>query len=380
MKPNRRRHSKPPRILIITEAGNARPSGMVRAFIYRELFRSRRMRVDYLSRQSPFLAGLSAREGFLFDRLLTGGMLTLLLGRLNLFVARCRERMIVLYARRGYDVIYLQKAGSWYLTAKLKKATRARVVFDLNDGLWLPANADYADGKIREILRTVDAVTCDNPFGLTFARNYNANTFLVPDPAQVEKFDPYRASVPKSQNPLVLGWIGSPVTLCNLFAIWEALEEVFRRHDSIVLRLIGTGYNRALLPRFERVRYEVVPYYSPADMIRYVLSLSIGLFPQFDVEDSQARGLLKATIYMSGEAAVIASPRGQVPALIQDNLNGLWADSKAEWVEKLDRLIREPALRQRLAAAGLETVRRDFSLARTFECLLTALVLNQKEK
>ena len=364
------------RVLVLTEAGDSWPSGWVRALIYRDLFRAWNIQVDYMSHQSPLLAGLLARHGFVFDRLLFAG-LAVILTHLNSILTRIRERMIVQQACRGYDVVYLQKTGSWYLTAKLKEVTKARVVFDLNDGLWLPANANFADGKIREILMRADAVTCDNPFGLAFARNYNTNIFLVPDPSQVEKFDPYRRSVNKTEDPLILGWIGSPATLFNLFAIWEALEKVFRRHDHILLRLIGTGYNRALLPRFEHVRYEVVPYYSDSEMIRQVLSMSIGLFPLFDVEDSETRGILKATVYMAGEAAVIASPRGQVPELIQDGLNGMLADSRAEWVEKLEWLISDHPLRKRIATAGLETVRRDFSLEKSFKYLLTALEPNK---
>jgi glycosyltransferase involved in cell wall biosynthesis len=349
---------------------------MVRALIYKDLFRSRNIHVDYISRQSQLLAGLQCTQGFLYSRLLDAG-LTGIIWRIGTMVARGREKLIVQQARRGYDVIYLQKVGSLDLAAKLKEVSKARLVFDINDSFWLPANSRYTNGKIREILMLVDAVTCDNPYGLAFTRNYNSNIFLVPDPSQVEIFDRYRNTVNKSQVPLILGWIGSPYTTFNLFAIWEALEKVFSRHKDILLRLIGTGYNRSLLPRFEQVRYEVVPYYSNSDMITHVLGMNIGLFPLFDVEDSKTRGTLKASIYMSGEAAVIASPRGQVPELIQDGVNGMLADSTAEWVEKLNLLISDHVLRRRVSVAGLETVRRDFSLEKSFECLLCALDLNK---
>lgn len=364
------------RVLMVTEAGNVWPSGNVRALIYKDLFRSRDIHADYISRQSQLLANLQATHGVLYSRLLDAGLAGII-GRTGTIVARARENLIVQQARQGYDAIYLQKVGSLDLTAKLKKVGKARLVFDVNDGLWLPVASRYANGKIREILMLVDAVTCDNPHGLTFAKNYNSNTFLVPDPSQVEIFDRYRNAVSKPQVPLILGWIGSPSTTFNLFAIWEALEKVFSRHKDILLRLIGTGYNHSLLPRFEQVRYEVVPYYSKLDMMPYILGMNIGLFPLFDVEDSKARGILKATIYMSGEAAVIASPRGQVNDLIKDGVNGFIARTGDEWAEKLDLLISDHALRNRIAAAGLETARRDFSLEKSFECLLRALDLNK---
>lgn len=331
------------------------------------------IRVDYMSRQSSWLAGWQqSRRGLAYNRLLNAG-LGGILGRLGQVVARGRESLIVRQARRGYDAIYLQKAGSMELVSALKRVNAGRLVFDLNDAVWLPAHSAYAKGKVREILRAVDAVTCDNPSGLSFARSYNPNVFLVPDPAQVEVFDQCRASISKPKSPLVLGWIGGPYTAFNLFVIWEALETVFSRHKEIKLQLVGTGYNRSLLPRFEQVRYSIAPYYSQTDMASQVLNIDIGLFPLFDVEDSLARGVLKATIYMSGEAAVIASPRGQIPELIQDGVNGMLANSTKEWIDKLEQLITDHELRRRIAAAGLETVRRDYSLEKSFEALLLAL-------
>ena len=360
------------RVLIITEAGDAWPSGWVRALVYRDLFRAKNIQVDYMSRQLPRLAGFWGRNGILFNRLMDAGLGSIL-GRLAYIVARGRENLIVRQAKQGYDAIYLQKTGSLELVSALRQVSAGRLVFDLNDALWLPANAGYAGGKVREIIRVVDAITCDNHFGLEFARQFNQNIFLVRDPAQVELFDQHRIIAKKNEQSVVIGWLGSYATLFNVFSIWEALEVVFSRHKGLNLRLVGTGYNRLLLPRFEKVNYSCVPFYSQKDMVREVLGLDIGLFPMYAVEDSLARGIGKSTIYMSGEAAVIASPRGQLPELIQDGVNGMLANSTQEWVDKLEQLITDHELRRRIAAAGLETVRRDYSLQKSFEALLRAL-------
>jgi glycosyltransferase involved in cell wall biosynthesis len=153
------------------------------------------------------------------------------------------------------------------------------------------------------------------------------------------------------------------------------LEAVFAAHSEIKLRLLGTGHNQALLPRFEKVRYSCLPYYSQSDMVREVLGMDIGLFPLFNIEESAIRGVLKATIYMGGEAAVIASPRGQVPELIRDGVNGMLASSNQEWIQKLEKLITDHELRRKLASAGLQTVRREYSLENSFHPLLQALDL-----
>jgi glycosyltransferase involved in cell wall biosynthesis len=283
--------------------------------------------------------------------------------------------MIIQQARKGYDAIYLQKVVSLDLFARLKKLSNARLVFDLNDGLWLPSHSGTSNQHILEILKMADSITCDNLYGIAFAKNYNSNTFLVPDPSQVEIFDRYRNTFEKPEARYILGWVGSPSTLFNIFVIWEALEKVFSRNKNILLRLIGTGYNRSLLPRFEQVIYENVPYYTNADMIQHILGMNIGLFPMFDVEDSQIRGILKASVYMSGEAAVIASPRGQITDLIKHGINGFTANNTDEWIKYMELLIRDHALRKSITTAGLETVRLHFSLEKSFNSLLHALGL-----
>ena len=81
-------------------------------------------------------------------------------------------------------------------------------------------------------------------------------------------------------------------------------------------------------------------------MIKETLSMDIGLFPLDDSVSSEVRGILKATIYMCGEVAVICSPVGQLNDFITEGYNGLLANGKNEWGEKLELLILDIALRR----------------------------------
>jgi glycosyltransferase involved in cell wall biosynthesis len=109
--------------------------------------------------------------------------------------------------------------------------------------------------------------------------------------------------------------------------------------------------------------------YTADEMIDEVLGMHVGLFPLQDVDICRSRGINKATIYMSGEAVVVASDVGQCRDFIQDGVNGFTAGSTSEWVEKLDRLLRDEPLRKRVAARGLETVRSQFSIDHCFATL-----------
>ncbi len=216
------------------------------------------------------------------------------------------------------------------------------------------------------------AVTTDNELTAAYVKRFNANCTIVPDSPQIELFDLKRGEVRKNTDGTVtLGWIGSQSTAYNLFLIWEALERLFIKHPNIRLRLLGTGRDLRLIPPFEKVRYSCLETYTQEDMIREVLKMDIGLFPLQDVEASRVRGVLKASIYMSGEAAVISSPVGQCAGFIKDGVNGLLAGTDAEWESKMDLLIKDRQLR--LAKGGLETVRGKLTLDRAFSTLRTVI-------
>lgn len=358
------------RVLIVTEAGDAWPSGRIRALGYKDYFAAHGLTVRYQTRLSPSITRIIVHPSRAVQRVLDLGV-GRFLASLNRMLSLFRERRIVKQAR-GYDVVYLQKVLSRRLVSALRNTGR-RLVFDLNDALWLPWMSRFARDDIGSILQMVHAVTCDNRSGLDFARRYNPDGYLVADPPQLELFDRYRPGASRSTSSVVLGWIGSPSTAFNLFAIWEPLEEIFRRFPAVALRVVGAGHDWRLLPRFENVRCTVVPHYTQEQMIREALSMDIGLFPLYSVEDSQARGVLKATVYMSAEALVIASAVGDVRDLITDGVNGLLAATPQEWVTKLSLAIENEQLRKQLAGAGLGTVRERFTTRHCFQSLLAAL-------
>lgn len=367
---------RPPKVLFVMEGGGWLAQDFVRGQIYQELFRLKGISANYVGYH------FAPPDWILRPRTETMQILTKFLGVRVLWwkifdkVGKKINHHRIVQMASNYDAIVLVKVSSLNLVKQIRQSSTARLVYDLSDAVWLPLlSIDYPD--IREILCSVDAVTWDYKYTMEFAKQYNKNTFPWLPASQVELFDAVRnPSKPSSiSGKITLGWLGSFGTLFNLYEIWVALEQIFEKYPNLHLRLLGTGSNKWLLPHFENVSYSVMPSYSSQQMIEEVLKMDIGLFPLFDVEDSRVRGFLKALVYMSGHAAVIASPRGEVTQLIQDGVNGMLANSTPEWVDKLEKLITNQDLRQRIAAAGLQTVRRDYSLQNSFNSLLRALNL-----
>ena len=338
------------RLLVVLEMGFQWPSGFLRAGIFREHFAR---------------AGYSAR---FVNHNFTGPLLWRIKPLFNLY--RYLSELRIVYLARSCDAVYLCKVRSIRLVAMLRRHTKARLVLDSVDA----GMPQFATEELNSVLAAVDAVTTDNELTAGYIRRFNKNCTVVQDSPQLEVFDRMRAEIRKDvSGPVILGWVGSSSGLYNLFLIWETLERLFARHENLHLRLLGVGKDRRLLPPFEKVRYSFLETYDQEEMVREVLKMDIGLYPLPDIKASYYRGIMKACLYMSGEAAAVCSPVGECADFIKDGVNGMLAGTPQEWESKLEALIKDRALRLSLAKGGLETVRAGFTLDRAFSMLRPVL-------
>ena len=284
-------------------------------------------------------------------------------------VLRWREARLAARARE-FDLVYLITVYSDPLYRRLFRQNTA-VITELIDGLWLPWFRKFGWDQLEDILAKSAAVFCENRYTAAYAERFNDQIHIVTDSPQVEVFDRWRDKVIRPQSQIVLGWIGGKDAADALYVVYEALERLFAQHDSLHLRILGVPPEH--LPRFEKVRYSLVPRYDQETMVREALAIHIGLFPQFAVDESLCRGTLKAKIYMAAGAVAVCQDQGENRALIQDGVNGLLAVGTEQWYEKLDWLLTHPRERDRIAQAGLATIHQQYTARHCFAELRTAL-------
>ena len=357
------------RALIVLDRGLSIPSAMVRAVQYRPLFeQSPRWQAEFASRQSEQLTKFVNRA----HRPHIPLMVPLVYNPLHAYMTRWERKQEDEIVRKAThcDLVCLIKIPHLRLYQRLRALKGPKVVMEINDGLWLPFFQTYGWKDLNAILAESDAVICENENVAGYARRYNQCVQVVPDSPQLPMFDRARSEVHRDPAKVVIGWIGSRENAGTLYRILEPLEELFARHDNLHLRVVGA--EAAYLPRFENVRCTHLAAYDQETMVRETLAFDIGIFPLFHNQDANARGTLKAMIYMSAESAVIAEWVGENPRLIQDGVNGLLASTSNEWLEKLDWLVTHTAERKAMARRGLETVREKFDTAIVFDKLLAA--------
>jgi glycosyltransferase involved in cell wall biosynthesis len=70
----------------------------------------------------------------------------------------------------------------------------------------------------------------------------------------------------------------------------------------------------------------------------------------------------KALQYMALSIPTVLSPVGVNNEIVQDQVNGLFADTESEWHAQLELLIKEEALRKQIGEAGRKTVIASYSV------------------
>lgn len=337
------------------------PSSVVRAEVFRGLLTSDGYTVSYHYCYSKKLYEVQSffekREWFPLSLFIKG--IQRVIRYINVYV---------LASKIGkYDAVILIKYINPSMLKVLKNKIRGKILYDFDDAVWLPQW--LGEENFREIVKSVDFVSCDNHYLLSAATTHNSNSFVLNGPCQIELFENYKVTSDAETKDVVIGWIGSPHTLFYLSVVFDALEEIGSKYPQVILHLIGTGFDSSKIPDFKEIRVVPIPTYNQGEMVKYVKNFDIGLYPLFNDEISLGRGSLKATIYMAGGIPALCSAFGENCNLIKEGENGLLAGDSREWFDKLEILILDSGLRKKIGEQGFVFAKENLSLEACYKQL-----------
>jgi len=277
------------------------------------------------------------------------------------------RRLRDLRRARRFDFVYLHlwalPFGPPWIEERLARRG-VKVIYDIDDLIYLPrasaANPFLRAFRRRErvirIMRAASHVVVSTAYLGRFAADHNAHVTVISSTIDTDEYRPRRHS--GARDGLTIGWTGSHSTAPFLSGIAPALQKLSRRFS---IRLLVVG---AAPFTMDGVEVEARPW-SLARETADLSEMDIGVYPLPDEEWVLGKSGLKALQYMGTGVPVVASRVGAACEFIRDGDNGFLVGSHEEWVDRLSRLILDPALRARMGQAGRATVEQRFSVVQT---------------
>ena len=276
-------------------------------------------------------------------------------------------RRVVQIARAARDdVVFIQRGlFRWssppLLERLLRMVARGSIVYHLDDALWAIGGRD----RYRTRCALADRVVTGSDTVVDFAREAGASVSVLEYGVDVERYTP-RAHA--DRDPIVIGYSASaPEDF--LWLVEAALERVCARTGARV-RIVG-GPRRPPAPRLDS-HLDWEPW-QPEREYSLFDDFDVGIAPIDDSELNRGKETIKLKEYMAAGLPIVATPVGHTLRLVENGVNGLLADGEDEWVEAVERLVRDCELRAQMGSAGRRMVEERYDYAHQLEGLAAVL-------
>lgn len=261
-----------------------------------------------------------------------------------------------------YDLVYVQRRLLGPFDLFLLRNASKRLVYDFDDAVMYRSSRHSSTRSFsrrwafRQMVKASDAVIAGNQFLKGEALKYVGEERVSVVPTVVDTGKYPRKDYGMRGDSIILGWIGSGSTLWYLQNLTSVFVALCRSYPQLKLKVVSDEF-------FDCPGVPIVKKrWNSEEEVSDLQSFDIGLMPLTDDVWSKGKCGLKAVQYLAVGIPVVCSPVGTNRDIIEDGLNGYWASTDSEWMEKISKLVGDPPLRLQMGTAGRKRVEQGFSL------------------
>lgn len=276
----------------------------------------------------------------------------------------------------SFDLLFLQRATFPLGLAKLLKLRKDRVIFDIDDAIFLPDTQDrniitrfkafVKEREVRDILKAASCVIVENDYIHNYVSKYCDTVHKIPGPIDTERYYVKDKGI-SDQKKIVLGWIGSPGTTTYLDLLDDVFQDILDKFEGVEIILIGVGKYK-----FSSKKISKIPW-SYNTEIKELQKFDIGLMPMPNDEWTRGKLGCKMLQYMAIGIPSVVSYTPTNAEIVRDGQNGFLVRTKREWIGKLSLLIENRKLRNEIGASGRRTVEELCSVSKNAPRLLNII-------
>jgi len=278
------------------------------------------------------------------------------------------KRFFILFKISRYSLVFIHREATpigppiveWIISKVFKK----KIIYDFDDAIWLTDRQNEGvflrtmkwRSKVRSICRWSYKVSCGNNYLADYARQFSAQVVHNPTTIDTESLhNPNLFPSTIQKKNIVIGWTGSHSTLKYLVDIETILKKITDRHTNVNILVIA---DRA--PGLSLKELIFIPWSSDNEMID-LLKMDIGIMPLPNDEWSKGKCGFKALQYMAMKIPTVASPVGVNTTIIDQGINGYLCATEEEWIDTLEMLINNAALRREIGEYARKKVVTNYS-------------------
>ncbi len=300
-----------------------------------------------------------------------GNYLLKVFGILAGYIRRMRD----IFFRAGrFDFVFVHREVapfgppllSWWLT----KVTRAKVIYDFDDAVWIP-NYSESNSWTNHLKRFANArnlcqwaykASCGNDYLREFAGELNPRAVLNPTVIDTDVYRREESS--REKKPFVIGWTGSHSTMRYLEEVYGVIADLEKEFD-IRFHVISDVPPERDLRSLRYIRWK------RETEVDDLLEFDVGLMPLPDDPWAKGKCGFKALQYLSLGIPALVSPVGVNTRIVKDGVNGFHCASGDEWRKHLTRLISNPGSMDEMRKACRQTVEDGYSVNSNLDNFMT---------
>lgn len=272
-----------------------------------------------------------------------------------------------------YDIVLIQRRLLSPIEFSYVRRKARKVIFDVDDAVMFRSSSTNRQRslsrmwKFKYMVMNSDAVIVGNRFLEDQVMRYvdPSRVTLIPTGIDINFYPKKKEFSHKGRT--ILGWIGTQSTLKYLKDLEDVFVNLVKRFKGISLKIVcDEFYDFQTIPVIKK-------RWSLKEENDDLVSFDIGLMPLRSDLWSRGKCGLKIIQYQCVGLPVVCTPVGINRDIIRNGLNGFWATTPQEWLEKLSILIEREDLRREMGMHGMEMVEREFSIGVTSEKLLTVI-------
>ena len=295
------------------------------------------------------------------------------------------NRLLILFHLVDVDFVFIHReclplgppVVEWIIAKLLNK----KMIYDFDDAIWLSNTSKENKiisflkwhSKVEAICKWSYRISCGNSFLADYARSFNPNVVVNPTTIDtVGLHNPSLYSIKKKQSPIVIGWTGTQSTLVYIRSLIPILRKLGEKFSGGIRFLVIADTD----PKLDLPFVDFVPWNNQSEM-EDLVKMDIGIMPLTDDQWAKGKCGFKALQYMAFEIPAVASPVGVNTTIIENGVNGYLCKNETEWLECLEKLITNNALRNEIGIAGRKKVETNYSVSCNLSTFLSLFDLDK---